>query len=146
MGVFDVIVGVDDRHDAEIELCQPLSDALIGPLRIVAVTNLVGGARRRGDAFDQAQRMLPVIGDGLSDKLLFGIERDFIGALRGGQYRDDDAHDRHDDDHADRHDQASLVPPRPFLFPGDLQSRRRQHACTLWMYRPARTLESKAFQ
>lgn len=128
MGVFDAVVGADDGYDPELKPRQPFTDPLFGPLRIVAVTNPAGGAWRRSDAFDKTHRMQTVLVDRLRKQLLFGVERDFVGAPSGGQHRDDDAQDRSNDNDADRRDQTRLVPPRPFPLPGDGQPRRRQHA------------------
>ncbi len=146
--IFDLIVGADDHHDVVIEARQPVSDALIGPLRIVAVADLEGSVRCRGDAIDEAQRALGAIDDRLPDQLLFGVEGNFVGALRGRQHRHDNADDRHSDNSADRHDQAhaGLVPPRPFPFPGDFRLRRRQHACTFLTDWLAETIDCKALE
>jgi hypothetical protein len=146
VGVFDAVVGTDDSHDPELKPCQPLADPLFGPLRIEAVPNLDGRTRRRSDALDEAHRVQTVLLDRLRKQLLFGVESHFIGAPGRGQHRDNDAHDRHNDNDADRHDQARLVPPRPPPFPGDVQTRRRQHAFILCVTGWLTLLGRKAFQ
>ena len=133
VAVDQVVVGVDNGLDVAVEVFfQPRPDVPVDPFGVVTVANLGGGDRGRGGALQEVQRTQAVVGCGLSDKLLLGIEGDFVGALRGGQNRDDDTDDGDGNDYADRHDQADarLIPPRLLTFPGDMRPRRRHHAST----------------
>lgn len=133
VAVDQMVVGVDNGLDVAVEVFfQPRPDVPVDPFGVVTVANLGGGDRGRGGALQEVQRTQPVVGRGLPDKLLLGIEGDLVGALRRGQHRDDDADDGDGNDYADRHDQADarLIPPRLLTFPGDMRTRRRHHAST----------------
>ena len=62
------------------------------------------------DALEPEQRPFAVVDDGAAEQLPFAFERDFVGALRRGQRRDDDADDRDRDDDAERHHHAQACP------------------------------------
>jgi len=113
--VFDLIGAIDDDSNVVIkDGRQRGADVAFHPLRIVVVAQRECGALGPRQAFKLAQDPLAARGDRPLDQLLFARERDLVRPLRGTEYRDDDAHDRHGDDEADRHDevQAHPVPPR----------------------------------
>ncbi|GIK81897.1 MAG: hypothetical protein BroJett024_30020 [Alphaproteobacteria bacterium] len=47
-----------------------------------------------------------MVGDRAGEQVAFMVERDLVGAARGGEHGDDDAHDGHDDDDRDGGDKA----------------------------------------
>ncbi|MEI9805026.1 MAG: hypothetical protein WDN48_11880 [Pseudolabrys sp.] len=74
--------------------------------------DIFDGVFGRGDAFDFVQHAAAEIIQRGGQQLRFMFDRDFVGALRRRQHRDDDADDGHGDDNADRdhHAQTGAIP------------------------------------
>ena len=121
-GVGQLVGAIGNKDEVVIEIVlQPEADAIVHPFAI----ELVADAPRRflvgADAFQFAQELLAVSGDRARQQALFVIERDFVGAARGGDDGDHDAQDCDRDDHADRNDDAQpgAVPASLRAFVGE---------------------------
>ena len=102
-----MVGGVGDEDEVVVEKrLQPQSNIDLHPRRIEVGADLAVSGIRGGDRLDLAQDPIAVIGERAREQLPLGLDRDFIGAVRGPEHGDHDANDgeRHDD--ADRHHDA----------------------------------------
>ena len=102
-----MVGGVGDEDEVVVEQrLQPQSDIDLHPLRIEVDADLAVSGIRGGDRLDLAQDAFAMIGQRAREQLPLGVDRDLVGAVRGPEHRDHDAHDRDRDDDADRHHDA----------------------------------------
>ena len=114
------------HHDNQFVIQQrpKTSSKLALSPRDVAVGALVGLVRMDRDRVEPAQRPFAAIDERPREQLTFVLERDFVGALRRAEHRDDDADDGNGHDNADRHHDAAAIVVAAVCVPLFVDGRR----------------------
>ena len=107
------VTAIEDEDVVVIEVgFQPRADALVDPIVIERLANVLDCTIRGGDAFRFAQYALAVVAERAREHLSLMIDGNHVRALGRRQNGDDDANDRNGDDDANRdnHAQPSAIP------------------------------------